>query len=261
MRKQLLTAAAMVRRSATGMATTTAWGGRRRRPAVCLPGGRRSGRYVGHMTEAPEDFEYERRFFVRDLPRAILGEEPPAVIVQTYFLAQDGYGLRLRLQASAPRQRLDPASRADDALAQFAGEFDLCVLTAKGPYVGGTRYEAERELDIGMGIEMSKRGGATIAKSRYSVWLDEDGWVIDEFAGANRPLIIAECERGGPVVDLRNPVVLRHRGDRGPAVLQRRAGQRVVLGLGLPFRGGARLNRASVRHGLWDQPAVTGLMP
>lgn len=205
MRKQLLTAAAMVRRSATGMATTTAWGGRRRRPAVCLPGGRRSGRYVGHMTEAPEDFEYERRFFVRDLPRAILGEEPPAVIVQTYFLAQDGYGLRLRLQASAPRQRLDPASRADDALAQFAGEFDLCVLTAKGPYVGGTRYEAERELDIGMGIEMSKRGGATIAKSRYSVWLDEDGWVIDEFAGANRPLIIAECERGGPVVDLRIP--------------------------------------------------------
>lgn len=157
------------------------------------------------MTDAPEDFEYERRFFVRELPRHLVGEEPPAVIVQTYFLAVDGYGLRLRLQASAPATRLDPATRADDALTLFAADFDLCVLTAKGPYVGGTRYEAERELDIGVGIEMSRRGGATIAKSRFSVWLDEDGWVIDEFAGANRPLIIAECERGGPVTDLRIP--------------------------------------------------------
>ncbi len=155
--------------------------------------------------ELPEDFEFERRFFVRELPQHLVGGEPPTVIVQTYFLAQDGYGLRIRLQASAPRQRLDPATRADDALALFSPDFDLCVLTAKGPAAGGTRYEAERQLDIGVGIEMSRRGGATIAKSRYSVWLDEDGWVIDEFAGANRPLIIAECERGGPVVDLRIP--------------------------------------------------------
>lgn len=157
------------------------------------------------MTDLREDFEYERRFFVRELPHRLVGEEPPAVIVQTYFLAADGYGLRLRLQASAPRMRLDPFTEPDDALTQFAAEFDLSVLTAKGPYVGGTRYEVERQLDVGMGIEMSQRGGITIAKSRFSVWLDEDGWVIDEFAGANRPLIVAECERGGPVTDLRIP--------------------------------------------------------
>lgn len=151
------------------------------------------------------DFEFERRFFVRDLPREIVGAGAPAVIVQTYLLSSDGYAVRIRLQASAPSSELDPKSRADDAFDQFADEFDLCVLTAKGPYVGGTRYEAERELDVSIGLELSRRGGSTIAKSRHSVWLGNDGWVIDEFAGANRPLIIAECERGGPVVDLAIP--------------------------------------------------------
>lgn len=157
------------------------------------------------MTEVAEDFEFERRFFVRELPHDLLGDELPAVIVQSYFLAEDGYGLRIRLQASAPAQRLDSRSRADDALVQFSPEFDFCMLTAKGPAAGGTRYEAERQLDIGVGIEMCSRGGAIIAKSRHSVWIDEDGWVIDEFAGAQHPLILAECERGGPVTDLRIP--------------------------------------------------------
>ena len=148
------------------------------------------------------NFEFERRFFVAELPQELLAAERPAVIVQTYFLARDGYGLRVRLQASAPRKTLSTLTRAEDALEIFEPEFDSCFLTAKGPSAGGTRYEAERELDINVGIEMSRRGGKTLAKSRYSVWLGEDGWAIDEFAGTNAPLVIAECERGGPVVDL-----------------------------------------------------------
>lgn len=165
-----------------------------------------AARYRGDVSDQGYgDFEFERRFFVRDLPREILDAEPPTVIVQTYLLAEDGFAVRIRLQASAPTGRLDPKSRADAALTQFEGEFDLCMLTAKGPYVGGTRYEAERELDVSVGLEMCRRAGATISKSRYSAWLGQDGWVIDEFAGANRPLIIAECERGGPVVDLAIP--------------------------------------------------------
>lgn len=151
------------------------------------------------------DFEFERRFFLRGLPPEALASGAPAVIVQTYFLAADGYGLRIRLQASAPRKSLNPLTRAEDALDIFERDFDFCSLTAKGPYVGGTRYEAEKELDVALGIEMCRRGGSTIAKSRYSLWLGEDGWVIDEFAGSNRPLVIAECERGGPVVDLAIP--------------------------------------------------------
>lgn len=148
------------------------------------------------------DFEFERRFFVAEFPAELLAAEKPAVIVQTYFLARDGYGLRIRLQASDPKQPLDPKMSAQDALRSYADYFDSCILTAKGPAAGGTRYEAERELEVTAGIEMSIRGGATIAKSRYSVWLGEDGWVIDRFAGDQAPLVIAECERGGPVVDL-----------------------------------------------------------
>lgn len=148
------------------------------------------------------DFEFERRFFVAELPRELLAAEKPAVIVQSYFLAKDGFGLRIRLQASNPRKQLSVLTRAEDALEIFEGEFDSCFLTAKGPAAGGTRYEAERELDVNVGIEMCRRGGSLIAKSRYSVWLGEDGWVIDEFAGDQAPLVVAECERGGPVVDL-----------------------------------------------------------
>ncbi|MDO5494302.1 MAG: hypothetical protein Q4G64_01145 [bacterium] len=148
------------------------------------------------------NFEFERRFYLEALPEELLAGERPSVIVQTYFLAKDGYGLRIRLQASASRKNLSTLTRAEDALEIFEQDFDSCILTAKGPSAGGTRYEAEREIDVNVGIEMSRRGGVTIAKSRYSLWLGEDGWVIDEFAGTNAPLLIAECERGGPVVDL-----------------------------------------------------------
>jgi adenylate cyclase len=52
---------------------------------------------------------------------------------------------------------------------------------------------------------MVRRGGARVAKTRHSVWLGDDGWVIDTFAGANAPLVVAEVERGGPVTDLTIP--------------------------------------------------------
>jgi adenylate cyclase len=71
--------------------------------------------------------------------------------------------------------------------------------------IGGTRYEAEREIDVSVGVEMIRRGGARIVKTRYSAWLGADGWVIDVFGGANHPLVIAECERSGPVTDLQIP--------------------------------------------------------
>ena len=34
------------------------------------------------------------------------------------------------------------------------------------------------------------------------MWLGDDGWVVDVFAGGNAPLVVAEVERGGPVTDL-----------------------------------------------------------
>ena len=39
------------------------------------------------------DFEFERRFWVRDLPRELL-DASPALIVQSYFLADEGFAIR-----------------------------------------------------------------------------------------------------------------------------------------------------------------------
>ncbi|RXR26671.1 CYTH domain-containing protein [Oerskovia turbata] len=147
------------------------------------------------------DFEFERRFLVKDVPVDLL--DAPALIVQSYFLAEDGYALRLRAQASATAADLSAATSPLSVLDRHT--FDFCALTVKGPQVGGTRYEAEREVDVNVGVEMIRRGGGRIVKTRYSAWLGADGWVIDVFGGANHPLVIAECERSGPVVDLQIP--------------------------------------------------------
>lgn len=44
-----------------------------------------------------------------------------------------------------------------------------------------------------------------VLKVRSSVWLGEDGWIIDRFLAGNAPLMMAEVERDGPVVDLTIP--------------------------------------------------------
>lgn len=152
-----------------------------------------------------DDFEFERRFLVKTFPNQLIDGEPANVIVQTYFLAEDGYGLRIRLQVTNSSKDLPIEMDGKKAIESFADHFDLCVLTAKGPAISGTRYEAERELDVSIGVEMSLRGGSTIAKRRFGVWLDEDGWIIDQFCGQNAPLIIAECERTSPVTNLAIP--------------------------------------------------------
>lgn len=149
------------------------------------------------------DFEFERRFWVRRFPATL--RDAPALIVQSYYLADGGYGLRIRATAPGLDAGLGPDADAITVLDEHADEFSLCTMTAKGPMVGGTRYEAERELDPGIGMEMIRRGGSHVVKTRYSTWLGADGWVVDVFGGTNRPLVIAECERSGPVVDLAIP--------------------------------------------------------
>ncbi len=160
-------------------------------------------RYRRDMSDG--DFEFERKFFVPELPTAALREPHPVLIVQSYFLAADGYALRIRLQGPAPAGSLPTWGDERELLEAASGTFTFCALTAKGPYVGGTRYEAERELDVTAGLAMVRLGGDLVAKLRYSLWLGADGWVIDSFLGRNEPLVVAECERGGPVTDLAIP--------------------------------------------------------
>nr|WP_208405134.1 hypothetical protein [Cellulomonas uda] len=129
-------------------------------------------------------------------------DESPTIIVQSYFLADEGFALRVRVQTSGGAPAVDPARSPLEVLDEHADRFDFCAVTVKGPMNSGTRYEAERELDVAVGMELVRRGGQRVAKTRHSVWLGDDGWVVDVFAGANAPLVVAEVERGGPVTDL-----------------------------------------------------------
>ncbi|MFC8799907.1 hypothetical protein ACFT2C_19405 [Promicromonospora sp. NPDC057138] len=149
------------------------------------------------------DFEFERRFFVRDLPAEL--RDAPAFIVQSYFLADAGYALRVRVQAGGVDADLTGETDPVEILRAHLGDIDFAAVTVKGPAVGGTRYEAERELDPSVGVELVRRGGAPIVKIRYAAWLGADGWSIDVFGGANHPLVVAECERSGPVTGLQIP--------------------------------------------------------
>lgn len=149
------------------------------------------------------DFEFERRFLVRELPADL--RDAPALVVQSYYVADEGYALRVRVQASDVDAGVDATSDPVAVLDAYAGAVDFAAVTVKGPTVGGTRYEAERALDPQVGIELVRRGGARVVKTRYSAWLGADGWVVDVFGGANHPLVVAECERSGPVTDLGIP--------------------------------------------------------
>ncbi|MFE6971824.1 CYTH domain-containing protein [Isoptericola sp. NPDC057653] len=155
------------------------------------------------MSADYSDFEFERRFFVRELPDAL--RDAPALIVQSYFLSDGGYALRVRVQATGVEARLGADSDARDVLELYGSRVDFAAVTVKGPSVGGTRYEAERQLDPLVGVELVRRGGAQVIKTRYAAWLGADGWSIDVFGGANAPLVVAECERSGPVTDLQIP--------------------------------------------------------
>ncbi|WP_396902567.1 hypothetical protein [Mycolicibacterium sp.] len=147
------------------------------------------------------DFEFERKFFVRELPAVAASDPAPALIVQAYLFAADGYAVRVRVQGPAPAELGTTAAELADAL----GDESIGTMTAKGPAVGGTRYEAERELDPLVAAQIVRRSEFVVAKVRYSMWLGEDGWIIDQFLGRNAPLLLSEVERGGPVVDLAIP--------------------------------------------------------
>lgn len=150
-----------------------------------------------------QDFEYERRFLVADFPEHL--RDAPTLIVQSYYLADAGYALRVRVQASGVEARLDADSDPVRILTEFRDALTMATVTVKGPAVGGTRYESERQVDPDVAAEVVRRGGIPMVKTRYAVWAGHDGWSIDVFGGTNHPLVVAECERSGPVTDLEIP--------------------------------------------------------
>ena len=150
------------------------------------------------------DFEFERRFVAREVPPDLL-ETTPTLIVQSYLLSDEGYAVRVRAQIPGVPAVVDPALDELGLLEAHVDRVDFGAVTVKGPMNAGTRYEAEREIDPTVAVQVIRRGGGRVAKLRHAVWLGEDGWVIDVFAGRNAPLVVAEVERGGPVTDLAIP--------------------------------------------------------
>jgi len=149
----------------------------------------------------PGDFEFERKFFVSEMPAVAASDPSPTLIAQAYLFASDGYAVRVRLQGPAVAE--PDATPAE--IVHALGDGAIGTMTAKGPAAGGTRYEAEREIDPLVAGQIVSRAEHVILKIRSSVWLGEDGWVIDRFLSGDAPLLLAEVERGGPVVDLAIP--------------------------------------------------------
>jgi len=182
--------------------------------------GIRGPAYARDMSDNPDadqlEFEFERKFFVRELPGEVLEHGSRQVIVQAYLFAEDGYAVRVRIAFPDRQVDLPPFDDAIDfcgayerrlleKLLRSDGEGAAATIAVKSPAVAGERYEMEAELDLDVATQILRRAPNMILKNRHSLWYDEDGWEFDVFGGQNEGLIVAECERLAPVVGLRIP--------------------------------------------------------
>lgn len=87
-----------------------------------------SGRNIG-------DFEYTRRFFCRALPTQLDDNDSPTLIIQSYYVHQDNYALRVRLKAKSVRIAMTPDLDPLAVLEKYRDEFRLGSVTVKGPSV------------------------------------------------------------------------------------------------------------------------------
>ena len=142
---------------------------------------------------AMNDFGSERRFYCRALPPE-LDDGEPMLIVQSYYVHDGKYALRVRLQTHGVRIDMNADTDPIAVLRQYRDRFTEAFVTVKGPSVGGTRYEAEREIDARIAAELVMRGGCPIIKNRFSAWIGEDGWSLDILGRRERP---AGRRRGG----------------------------------------------------------------
>lgn len=157
-------------------------------------------------------FEFERKFYVSQLPD-VVQHAHHTLIIQGYVFAEDGYAIRVRV--TARDTAIDFSGFNPDVdrfgaferriLADFQGSLSGAWITVKSPPVSAQRYELDQQLDSAVAISILQRCPTIVIKNRHSVWLGEDGWEIDEFGGQNAGLVIAECERTGPVVNLTIP--------------------------------------------------------
>lgn len=167
-------------------------------------------------TEEDLEFEFERKFFVRELPEEVVAHADVEAIVQAYLFARDGYAVRIRLRFPGQKAEFPPFDERTDFMGAYErrvlasltdrAEAEMrAVISVKSPIVTAERYEFEKEIDPSVGVQILRRCSGIVLKNRLSIWLGEDGWEFDVFGGQNAGLIIAECERLQPVVSLQIP--------------------------------------------------------
>lgn len=166
-------------------------------------------------------FEFERKFWVEQLPAEVLQHGSQQIILQSYVFAEAGYAIRVRLafRAATFEKFVFPEfdARSDlvgayerrvlaELLAEdFAEHSVASTLAVKSPPVSGERYELETEINQDVAVQILQRSANLVVKKRYSLWMQEDGWEFDVFYGQNQGLIVAECERTSPVTNLEIP--------------------------------------------------------
>lgn len=130
--------------------------------------------------------EIERKFLVQgDAWRiGVDGRPVPAMVIRQGYLFADGFrNARVRLSRGA-----GPSTGS--------GTGDRAFLTVKGKRAGIERYEFEYPIPIADAELMLDRlcNPPLIEKTRHLVAFAGMTWEVDEFAGANAGLILAELE-------------------------------------------------------------------
>ena len=189
-----------------------------------------------------DDFEYERRFYCSEFPTELDDGDAPLLIVQSYYVHQDGFALRIRTQARSIRTTMTPDLDALKLLMQHREAFKEAFISVKGRAVGGTRYEAERPIDSDIAVELMQRGGTPIIKNRYSAWIGEDGWDIDVFGGPR-------AKRASDQLD--DSAILHFRGHRRPPFLQRWSGIPTVHAMERRLSARAQAEWATFLTAVW----------
>lgn len=158
------------------------------------------------MSDVSESFEFERKFLVSD-PKVIEGVSPE-IILQGYLEVRENYAVRVRLVYDGDVSSylwLLNASDCRTVVCDSDRRARSATLTVKSPPLNGARYEAEMDLSTSVASHLCRLSRAYIIKARYPIIQGNDLWTLDVFYGANASLVIAECERDQPVIDLDIP--------------------------------------------------------
>ena len=140
------------------------------------------------MSEPTDDFEYERRFFCRELPDEYNDGDIPALIIQSYYVHADNYALRVRLVSHKVSVNMTLTSTRLPCWMSTASSSRRPSLPLRDRPWAAPDMKWRREVGARIAAELIKRGGEVVIKNRYSVWIARTAGVWMCLAGSMRLL-------------------------------------------------------------------------